>query len=117
MSDSNPDWLDSFTANEAHAMIQGVGSRFDFRVKKTLCDLRTREVWVIIIDFPHSTGTLQDLLVRLLTNALLCPRPLSRVRNISQPPSLTSDQFCHLVIVNVSSTQAPTQNSYVATIK
>jgi len=42
-------------------MLQGVGSRFDFHMNKTLCDLRTREIWDIIIDFPDSVGALQDL--------------------------------------------------------
>jgi len=28
------------TAEEARAMLQGVGSRFDFHINKTLCDLR-----------------------------------------------------------------------------
>lgn len=42
-------------------MLQGVGSRFDFHINKTLCDLRTREIFDIIIDFPDSTGALYDL--------------------------------------------------------
>ncbi|KAG5644323.1 hypothetical protein DXG03_008681 [Asterophora parasitica] len=50
---SNPD--------EAKAMLQGVGSRFDFHMNKTLCDLRTREIFDIIIDFPDSMGALHDL--------------------------------------------------------
>ena len=29
------------TAEEARAMLQGVGSRFDFHMNKTLCDLRS----------------------------------------------------------------------------
>jgi len=64
-------------------MLQGVGSRFDFHMNKTLCDLRsccfssfcfcgalnhdsfrTREIFDIIIDFPDSMGALQDLRVR-----------------------------------------------------
>lgn len=61
-------------------MLQGVGSRFDFHMNKTLCDLRfvtvylgallslilfsrTREIFDIIIDFPESMGALQDLRV------------------------------------------------------
>lgn len=48
-------------AEEARTMLQGVGSRFDFHMNKTLCDLRTREIFDIIIDFPESMGALQDL--------------------------------------------------------
>ncbi|KAH9480869.1 Anaphase-promoting complex subunit 2 [Psilocybe cubensis] len=48
-------------AEEARSMLQGVGSRFDFHINKTLCDLRTREIFDIIIDFPDSMGALQDL--------------------------------------------------------
>ncbi|KIK83953.1 hypothetical protein PAXRUDRAFT_832015 [Paxillus rubicundulus Ve08.2h10] len=48
-------------ADEAKAMMQGVGSRFDFHMHKTLCDLRTREIFDIIVDFPDSIGALQDL--------------------------------------------------------
>jgi anaphase-promoting complex subunit 2 len=32
------DWI--WVADEARAMLQGVGSRFDFHMNKTLCDLR-----------------------------------------------------------------------------
>ncbi|KAF9564194.1 hypothetical protein CPC08DRAFT_734567 [Agrocybe pediades] len=46
---------------EARTMLQGVGSRFDFHINKTLCDLRTKEIFDIIIDFPDSMGALQDL--------------------------------------------------------
>lgn len=42
-------------------MLQGVGSRFDFHINKTLCDLRTKEIFDIIIDFPDSMGALQGL--------------------------------------------------------
>ena len=62
-------------------MLQGVGSRFDFHVCKTLSDLRcvrimlevhldsdnlyrTREIFDIIIDFPDSQPALEDLKVR-----------------------------------------------------
>ena len=31
---------ESYVAEEARAMLQGVGSRFDFHMNKTLCDLR-----------------------------------------------------------------------------
>ncbi|KAG7091912.1 hypothetical protein E1B28_008307 [Marasmius oreades] len=47
--------------DDARAMLQNVGSRFDFHMAKTLCDLRAREIFDIIIDFPESTGALQDL--------------------------------------------------------
>ncbi|KIM41173.1 hypothetical protein M413DRAFT_160178 [Hebeloma cylindrosporum] len=46
---------------EAKTMLQGVGSRFDFHINKTLCDLRTKEIFDIIIDFPDSMGALYDL--------------------------------------------------------
>ncbi|KAF5376816.1 hypothetical protein D9757_008906 [Collybiopsis confluens] len=49
------------TTNDAQSMLQNVGSRFDFHMAKTLCDLRTQEIFDIIIDFPDSTGALQDL--------------------------------------------------------
>jgi anaphase-promoting complex subunit 2 len=69
-------------------MLQGVGSRFDFHMNKTLCDLRcvicdcfrmyfqplflrTREIFDIIIDFPDSMGALQDLRVCLIFTPLL----------------------------------------------
>ncbi|KAI9573680.1 hypothetical protein HD554DRAFT_2167242 [Boletus coccyginus] len=48
-------------ADEAKSMMQGVGSRFDFHMHKTLCDLRTREIFDIVVDFPDSAGALQDL--------------------------------------------------------
>ena len=71
-------------AEEARAMLQGVGSRFDFHVCKTLCDLRydlslcmfhaessilifqfrrTNEMFDIVIDYPDSTPALHDLKV------------------------------------------------------
>ncbi|KAJ7878833.1 hypothetical protein B0H14DRAFT_3083005 [Mycena olivaceomarginata] len=46
---------------DARGMLQNVGSRFDFHMNKTLCDLRTSEIFDIIIDFPDSNGALQDL--------------------------------------------------------
>ncbi|KAF7986975.1 hypothetical protein HWV62_33 [Athelia sp. TMB] len=49
------------TTEEATAMLQGPGQRFDFHMSKTLCDLRTREIFDIVIDYPDSTGALQDL--------------------------------------------------------
>lgn len=48
-------------AEEAKTMMQGVGSRFDFHMHKTLCDLRTREIFDTIVDFPDSMGALEDL--------------------------------------------------------
>ncbi|CAK5268478.1 unnamed protein product, partial [Mycena citricolor] len=49
------------TSEDARGMLQNVGSRFDFHMNKTLCDLRTTEIFDIIIDFPDSMGALQDL--------------------------------------------------------
>ncbi|KAJ3503214.1 hypothetical protein NLJ89_g8534 [Agrocybe chaxingu] len=49
------------SADEARTMLQGVGSRFDFHINKTLCELRTREIFDIIIDYPDSMGALIDL--------------------------------------------------------
>ncbi|KAF8489248.1 ubiquitin-protein ligase [Russula emetica] len=49
------------TTEEARAMLQGVGSRFDFHVCKTLCDLRTKEMFDIVIDYPDSSPALHDL--------------------------------------------------------
>ncbi|OSX59891.1 hypothetical protein POSPLADRAFT_1149567 [Postia placenta MAD-698-R-SB12] len=49
------------SAEEARSMLQGVGSRFDFHVCKTLADLRTKEIFDIIVDYPDSSGALQDL--------------------------------------------------------
>ncbi|KAF5366520.1 hypothetical protein D9615_010659 [Tricholomella constricta] len=49
-------------AEKAKAMVQGVGSRFDFHMNKTLCDLKTKAIFDIIIDFPDSVA-LQDLQV------------------------------------------------------
>lgn len=72
-------------ADEAKTMMQGVGSRFDFHMHKTLCDLRyviahsrgrinhlrcsTREIFDIIVDFPDSVGALQDLKVASFAHA------------------------------------------------
>ncbi|PFH45921.1 hypothetical protein AMATHDRAFT_70905 [Amanita thiersii Skay4041] len=49
------------TPEEVRHLLQGVGSRFEFHMNKTLCDLRTREIFDIIIDFPDSMGALHDL--------------------------------------------------------
>ncbi|KAJ7064872.1 hypothetical protein C8F01DRAFT_1128556 [Mycena amicta] len=46
---------------DARGMLQNVGTRFDFHMNKTLCDLRTSEIFDIIIDFPESEGALRDL--------------------------------------------------------
>ncbi|KAF5377908.1 hypothetical protein D9615_006791 [Tricholomella constricta] len=67
MSDKIVSWMllpyarGASNPEEAKAMLQGVGSRFDFHMNKTLCDLRTKEIFDIIIDFPDSVGALQDL--------------------------------------------------------
>ncbi|KAJ7814071.1 hypothetical protein B0H13DRAFT_2242786 [Mycena leptocephala] len=50
------------STEDARGMLQNVGSRFDFHMNKTLCDLRwNTEIFDIIIDFPDSMGALQDL--------------------------------------------------------
>ncbi|KAF8157822.1 hypothetical protein B0H34DRAFT_656905 [Crassisporium funariophilum] len=67
MSDKVVPWMvhvyarGAANADEARSMLQGVGSRFDFHINKTLCDLRTNEIFDIIIDFPDSIGALHDL--------------------------------------------------------
>ncbi|KAF7331519.1 Anaphase-promoting complex subunit 2 [Mycena kentingensis (nom. inval.)] len=47
--------------DDARNLLQSVGSRFDFHMNKTLCELRTSEIFDIIIDFPDSEGALKDL--------------------------------------------------------
>ncbi|KAH7904718.1 ubiquitin-protein ligase [Hygrophoropsis aurantiaca] len=49
------------SVDEAKVMMQGVGSRYDFHLHKTLCDLRTQEIFDIIVDFPDSNAALLDL--------------------------------------------------------
>ncbi|KAH8104540.1 hypothetical protein BXZ70DRAFT_593840 [Cristinia sonorae] len=49
------------TSDDAKSMLQGIGSRLDFHVCKTLADLRTKEIFDIIIDYPDSTNALKDL--------------------------------------------------------
>ncbi|EIN12815.1 ubiquitin-protein ligase [Punctularia strigosozonata HHB-11173 SS5] len=49
------------TMEEARTMLQGVGSRFDFHACKVLCDLRTSEIFDIIVDYPDSVPALGDL--------------------------------------------------------
>ncbi|KAG6889653.1 hypothetical protein C0995_015769 [Termitomyces sp. Mi166 len=72
MSDKMVSWMllpyarGAKSPEEARTMLLGVGARFDFHMNKTLCDLRTREIFDIIIDFPDSMGALQDLKKRLL---------------------------------------------------
>ncbi|KAJ8073630.1 hypothetical protein PM082_011908 [Marasmius tenuissimus] len=67
MSDKIVPWMllmyarGATSTDDARAMLQNVGSRFDFHMAKTLCDLRTREIFDIIIDFPESAGALSDL--------------------------------------------------------
>ncbi|KAJ7274011.1 hypothetical protein C8J57DRAFT_1062796 [Mycena rebaudengoi] len=51
----------ALSPEDARSMLQNVGSRFDFHMNKVLCDLRTSEIFDIIIDFPDSMGALQDL--------------------------------------------------------
>lgn len=47
--------------DNARAMMQGVASRFDFHINKVVCDLRTREIFDIIIAYPDSMGALHDI--------------------------------------------------------
>ncbi|KAJ7583017.1 hypothetical protein C8J56DRAFT_956338 [Mycena floridula] len=47
--------------NEIAALLQSIGQRFEYHVAKTVCDLRTSEIFDIIIDFPESAGALADL--------------------------------------------------------
>ncbi|ESK86927.1 anaphase-promoting complex subunit 2 [Moniliophthora roreri MCA 2997] len=67
MSDKIVPWMllmyarGATSTEDARAMLQNVGSRFDFHMAKTLCDLRTKEIFDIIIDFPESSGALNDL--------------------------------------------------------
>ncbi|KAG6917758.1 hypothetical protein DXG01_001163 [Tephrocybe rancida] len=67
MSDKMVSWMllpyarGATNPEEARSMLSGVGARFDFHMNKTLCDLRTKEIFDIIIDFPDSMGALQDL--------------------------------------------------------
>ncbi|KAL4250662.1 Anaphase-promoting complex subunit 2 [Abortiporus biennis] len=49
------------TSEEARSMLQAVGSRFDFHLCKTLSELRIKEIFDIIVDYPDSMGALQDL--------------------------------------------------------
>ncbi|KZT12088.1 ubiquitin-protein ligase [Laetiporus sulphureus 93-53] len=48
-------------ADESRSAIHGMGSRCDFHICKTLCELRIREIFDIIIDYPDSIGALLDL--------------------------------------------------------
>ncbi|KAG5724840.1 Anaphase-promoting complex subunit 2 [Termitomyces sp. T112] len=67
MSDKMVSWMllpyarGATSPEHARTMLLGVGARFDFHMNKTLCDLRTKEIFDIIIDFPDSMGALQDL--------------------------------------------------------
>ena len=47
-----------FVAEEARSMLQGVGSRFDFHINKTLCDLRCVSFFICanIISTQYTTG-------------------------------------------------------------
>ncbi|THH27993.1 hypothetical protein EUX98_g6192 [Antrodiella citrinella] len=48
-------------SDDAKSMLQGVGSRLDFHVCKTLADIRTKEIFDIIVDYPDSMNALKDL--------------------------------------------------------
>ncbi|KAF7291998.1 Anaphase-promoting complex subunit 2 [Mycena indigotica] len=49
------------STDDARSMLANVGARFDFHMNKTLCDLRTSEIFDIIVDYPDSEGALKDL--------------------------------------------------------
>ncbi|KZS92899.1 hypothetical protein SISNIDRAFT_474501 [Sistotremastrum niveocremeum HHB9708] len=49
------------TVEDARAMVSGIISRFDFHVCRTLCDLRIKEIFDIIVDYPDSMDALIDL--------------------------------------------------------
>ncbi|KIP08942.1 hypothetical protein PHLGIDRAFT_126668 [Phlebiopsis gigantea 11061_1 CR5-6] len=67
MSDVIIPWLitpyarEARTADEAAILMRSVGSRLDYHVCKTFADLRTNELFDIIIDFPDSKPALEDL--------------------------------------------------------
>ncbi|EJD53705.1 hypothetical protein AURDEDRAFT_141713 [Auricularia subglabra TFB-10046 SS5] len=48
-------------SEEAKAVLQNYVTRFDFHICKTLCDLRTTEIFDMIIDYPDSMPALLDL--------------------------------------------------------
>ncbi|KAI0345864.1 hypothetical protein BDW22DRAFT_1353469 [Trametopsis cervina] len=54
------------TIEEARPLVSAMGTRLDYHVCKTLADLRTSEIFDIIIDFPESKPALDDLRVCLL---------------------------------------------------
>ncbi|KAF6754942.1 hypothetical protein DFP72DRAFT_1068086 [Ephemerocybe angulata] len=47
--------------HDTQSLLTGIGARFDFHVNKVLCDLRIKEIFNIIVDYPDSLGALQDL--------------------------------------------------------
>ncbi|KAI0702276.1 hypothetical protein BC835DRAFT_1264047 [Cytidiella melzeri] len=49
------------TVEEARPLLSGMGTRLDYHVCKTLADLRTNEIFDIIVDFPDSRHALDDL--------------------------------------------------------
>ncbi|GJE99308.1 Anaphase-promoting complex subunit 2 domain-containing protein [Phanerochaete sordida] len=52
---------DARSAEHATMLMKNVGSRLDYHVCKTLADLRTREIFDIIIDYPDSRPALDDM--------------------------------------------------------
>ncbi|KAI5119040.1 hypothetical protein M0805_005906 [Coniferiporia weirii] len=49
------------TQDEARNMLSGIGTRFDYHVCKSLCELRISEIFDIIVDYPDSNPALLDL--------------------------------------------------------
>ncbi|EJC98132.1 Cullin [Fomitiporia mediterranea MF3/22] len=49
------------THEDTKNMLAGIGTRFDYHVCKSLCELRTSEIFDIIVDYPESTPALVDL--------------------------------------------------------
>lgn len=47
--------------NDTQSLLSGIGSRFDYHVNKVLCDLRIKEIFNIIVDYPDSLPALHDL--------------------------------------------------------
>ncbi|KAL1709147.1 hypothetical protein EV121DRAFT_253251, partial [Schizophyllum commune] len=47
--------------DDAKAKMSGVASRFEFHLNRVLCELRTREIFDIIVAHPDSMGALADL--------------------------------------------------------
>ncbi|KAH8114497.1 Cullin [Phellopilus nigrolimitatus] len=51
----------SKSQDETRNMLSGIGTRFDYHVCKSLCDIRTSEIFDIIVDYPDSNPALLDL--------------------------------------------------------